>query len=484
MVQEKIASISTTVGPETGGGQPFLWEVVNGIVSPDADGGLTDSRLGGSTPRTGGSTRLGGTIRGTTTTSTSPSGGGSSSTITLPANQIYVDLYPNRGDINVFSTSGNLSNPQSFVVEKKEIVVFSNTDRVGLRYGDISNESITLIGSFLDVNGNVVSPSFNVDGGTFEIVSSIEGYGAVEVTYSTTKKRYLFEFVGSCPATIPVDAEGNEEEVFEQATLLATWLVDGELLDATLDVTNPNSRCSNTGSGNVTIIYPDEDPLGFQLINEGTSGALVKGSATGGAGTSAVTRIKVFPGGALGLQVTVPNTDRHSISNISHQRDMKNDLLQFQNTFQQNMTRSIADGLSISAAPVTDILDQFGNIVASPKFLGPGCEVTEVTWTSPTTFTSTGRTFIVPLGTIISVNAFNNTLPITGTCEMSYVAPYDLIFLKRTIEFDSSSDTDSGKQRNSLIAKESNVSVLGILNGQDIAGTIAIPEHDGGNNGV
>lgn len=479
MVQEKVVSISTTLAPETGNGQPFLWEVVDGVVTAGGtSGGVTEGRAGGSSPRPGSTTRADTTVQVRNT-----SGGGSSSSINLPANQIYVDLFPNRDEINVFSTSGTLSNPTSLVHEAKEVLTFSNSDRASLRYGDIGNENITLIGSFLDVNGNTVSPSFNVDGGSFEVVSSIKGYGVIEITYTASKKRYLFEFVGSCPATIPLDEEGNEEDVFEQATLLATWLVDEELLDATVNVTNANSRCGQTGDGNVTIIYPDEEPIGFQLINIGTSGSLSQSTALGSVGTSAVTRIKVFPGGASDLEITVPEVDSFRLSNLPHQDEFKRDLLQFQNTFQQNTSLSIADGTSLNVAPVTDILDQFGNVVTLPKFAGPGEEVREVTWTSSTTFTSAGRTFNVPIGTVISVNSFNDTLPITGTCELSYTAPYDLIFLSRTIELDTSLDTKSQLPRNAAIAQHSTVSVRGVLNGQEIAGTISVPEHDAGENG-
>lgn len=479
MVQEKVVSISTNVALDSASSlHPFLWEVVDGIVSPDADGGFNSSsptRTGGTVTRTGGATRTG-TTRGTTTTSVAPSGGGSSSTITLPSTQIYVDLYPDRGDINVFSTSGTLSNPQSFVVTKTEIIVFSNTDRVGLRYGDIGNVSITLLGSFLDVNGNVINPSFTVNGGTFEMVSSVIGYGAIKVTYTTSKKRYLFEFVGSCPATIPVDSEGNKEEVFEQATLLALWQNGGELRNTTIDITNSNSRCVNSGSGNISVIYPDDTPVGFQLIDEGATGSL-------GSGTNAVNRIKVFPSGLITADNISASNATFSVSDSSLQDEFVNDSLSFQNTFQQNMSRVIINGLGLSVAASGDIVDQFGDTVSVPRFAGPGEIVEEVEWTTSVTFKATGRRFEVPIGIIISVTSGNKTLPITGTVTVSYTAPYDLVFLERLKVFDVSSDTSSGKVRNQAVARQTSLSIVSELNGSEISGTISIPEYNGGNNG-
>jgi hypothetical protein len=471
MVQEKVTSISTTLAPEkSAGDHPFLWEVVDGIVSPNSDGGLIDSRLGGSTPRLGGSTRTGDTIRGTSTASVDVSGGGSSSTITLPANQIYVDLYPDRDNITVFSTSGTLSNPQSFEVQKKEIVVFSNTDRVGLRYGDISNESITLIGKFLDVNGNVVNPSFNISGGSFEIISSVVGYGAVEVIYTTTKKRYLFEFVGSCPATIPLDEEGNEQAVFEQATLLALWQVDNNtLLDATLDVTNPNSRCGTTTANNVS--FKQEDPPGLFLEVVDTQ----RDDSSLASFNPVVTTLRLYPAGAVtaSSDILVNSLDIVDLRG-GDEIPVTGEMVQFQNTSRQKMKYPIIDGSALNPAPVTEVVDQFGNSVFSPKFVGPGTKIEEVIWTSSVTYKSTGNTFTVPIGEIVSVNSFNKTLPITGVCKMSYTAKYDTILVRRPL------NNINGE----LISPEGIVSTKAVILGRAVSNSIILPEFNAGNNGV
>jgi len=332
-------------------------------------------------------------------------------------NQVKLNLFPDDSAINVNTTTGSISFGTSRLRHTVEILTFQNADKVSLKYSNAQSVSITKFGSFLDaVTGNTSPQILKHDFNTSEIVASTKVYGVIRVVYDAPYIELIYTFPESCPITPPdLDTDtGEPVKIFTDGVVLALWpLSFGETAAATLQLSNPNSRCLFLQAEGETAPYIVE-------IGE------IKSDTRKGKAFGYLTLIKIFPAG-LNPELEVSNGAKPIItandSNIT--LTIKNEYVSFTNGFSGQIRYPINTGLS--AAPEDDFFDEFGREteVVENMIALPGQEITEVRRLNSFQIGAKLSKRKVRRGEIVLTDGNGFTLPLTGIVRCSYVATYD-----------------------------------------------------------
>ena len=332
-------------------------------------------------------------------------------------NQVKLNLFPDDSAINVTTTTGSISFADSRIRHVVEVLTFSNSDRVSLRYSNAQSVSITPFGSFLDaVTGNTVPQILKHDFNTSEIVASKKVYGVIRVIYDAPYQEFIYTFPETCPITPPdIDPDtGATTQIFTDGVVLALWPLGlGETAAATLQLSNANDRC---------LFLEPEAETGGLIIEKRSS----KPTNKEGEPFEYVTLFRVYP---ANLQPTFEVTEglKPILAPADSNKKIKvvNEFLSFANTFSRSVRYPLNTG--ISAVPEGDIFDEFNREieVADQMIALPGSTITEVRWRDSFTIAQKLSKRKVRLGEIVITDGQGNTKPISGLLRATYDATYD-----------------------------------------------------------
>lgn len=339
------------------------------------------------------------------------------------SNEIIVDLYPSNVIIQTFVTAGFLSSGSPRSKPFSEVLIFSNTDKVSLRYSNVTFLSITKIGTFKDANtGLTVGGSAQHDSVNSEITFSRPIYGTVKVEYTAPYRRFTYTFNGTCPGSPPpIDPVTLEETpIFTQATLIALWDQNNIPAVATLAVTNENDRCPFAGQDGEQL------NLVIEIVRSGGDG---KAPPFG----EYHTVLRFVPAGlALTLNVNegaVPVKCNSQPETFQ----IKNQYLQYNNTASISVRYPM---INISIAIDGAFTDQFGVefLIADHNIAKPNDIINDGVWKNSTVFEGTGISRVVKRGEIVITDGFGNIKPAFGILIATYDITYDTYLYAHKID--------------------------------------------------
>ena len=347
-------------------------------------------------------------------------------------NEIFFDVFPSDSLLDVSSTSGSIGFPTERSESIFEILTFNNSDEAQLTHGNVDNLTLTKIGNFRDKDGFLLSSSISYDADSSTVRLTQKVFGNVKATYDAPFRRYSFVFNGDCPAFRPAinSFSGEEEEIFERATIIAILPATLGLEEAvvSLSLFNSNDRCP------FPVDKGEENKIVLEI---GKSGFFNKANI---ADPNFFTRINVFPALSLLLGEGVVEVDvigpgallEDGVPCTTTEINVKNEFVAFNNSISGSIRYPLE--IPFTAEPQS-LTDEFGDVFPATEdnIAQVGETVNIGVWKRNNIFISSGQTRIVKKGEIYVVDASNNAKPVFGAVKVNYTATIDVYLYKHEV---------------------------------------------------
>jgi len=351
-------------------------------------------------------------------------------------NQIQLALFPN-GD--TFTSSGTLGIGAVGGLRLRfvdTLLVMNNSSSASLQHGGVGSISVSQIGSFLNSNGQVISAniSYNPQTGVISFDRNVTGILRLQYNAPFTQFTYTFDGIG-CPATLqeqisrPVDpTTGFVIPYFNEAVCFATYNPHGVIASASIQVSNPDTRCPTfvAGGGSEPTAISAAPTIHPRMLVQEVNSKLAGLNVTG-LGTS--TTLRVYPDLNASYSVsrgTIKSVTSKIENNVA-------DALTFSG--QSTLDMKIPVATLLTATPVGVFFDQFGQLV-SVTANKPGDVVTPAVWTASGVSEVTGSPLTVKAGEVI-LTRDGRTIPAYGQVVITYNATYEEVVYDHQITLDT-----------------------------------------------